>query len=42
MEQAFDAVMAEATRLNVSPRRAAVALGVARVAEASGARGLWP
>ena len=36
MEQAFDAVMALAAKLGVSPRRATVALGVSRVTEGLG------
>jgi glutamate dehydrogenase (NAD(P)+) len=42
MERAFDAVWQESVALNVSLRRAAVALGLARVAEAARYRGLWP
>jgi glutamate dehydrogenase (NAD(P)+) len=42
MEAAFSAVWAKATALGVSPRRAAFALGVERIAEAIVARGLFP
>jgi glutamate dehydrogenase (NAD(P)+) len=42
MEAAFSAVWAKANALGVSPRRAAFALGVERIAEAIVARGLFP
>jgi glutamate dehydrogenase (NAD(P)+) len=42
MEHAFDATWQKATALNVSLRRAAVALGLDRVAEATRLRGLFP
>jgi glutamate dehydrogenase/leucine dehydrogenase len=42
MEAAFSAVWAKAGVLDVSPRRAAFALGVERIAEAIVARGLFP
>ncbi|MBO0715539.1 MAG: glutamate dehydrogenase, partial [Acidimicrobiales bacterium] len=42
MDQAFDAVWAKATNLDVSLRRGAMALAVERVAEAITVRGLFP
>jgi glutamate dehydrogenase (NAD(P)+) len=42
MERAFDATWQEATALKVPLRRAAVALGLGRVAEATRLRGLFP
>jgi glutamate dehydrogenase (NAD(P)+) len=42
MEAGFSAVWATANALGVSPRRAAFALGVERIAEAIVARGLFP
>jgi glutamate dehydrogenase (NAD(P)+) len=42
MEAAFSSVWVKADALGVSPRRAAFALGVERIAEATLARGLFP
>ena len=42
MERAFDATWQQATSLGVPLRRAAIALGVGRVAEATRVRGLFP
>jgi hypothetical protein len=42
MQSAFSGVWAKANALSVSPRRAAFALGVKRIAEAIVARGLFP
>ncbi|HLX77541.1 MAG TPA: glutamate dehydrogenase, partial [Acidimicrobiales bacterium] len=42
MERAFDATWRKAEALKVSLRRAAVALGLDRVAEATRVRGLFP